>query len=245
MTEPKLRMIKEGPFPINHKLAGLVPMASEAEQAMLTVDIKNNEQREPIVLWRGEVIDGRCRQKALVTLGKHIIYKELDATLTEEEVRIYVKSVNTRRNLTSTQKAMSACRESLREDEHRSVATIAKSWGVSKDIVFNARYITKNNPNMADALFDGKSVPIIDSTGNSKVTNKITVVYSYLKRLEESTTESTEYGWGDDTYIKTQAGKEWYYTQIAMMKTGTTAQTQMLIAELANYKFPDGTTGES
>lgn len=245
MTEIKVRLSKDGPFEINHKLAGLVPMAGEAEQAVLTTDIEANEQREPIVLWHGEVVDGRCRQKALTALGKHILYKELAEALTEEEVRIYVKSVNTRRNLTPTQKVMAACKESLRPDEGRSVFQLAKSWGIGKEILTNARYIARTRPDLVDILFNGKSINIIDSGGNSKVTNKITTIYAYLKRLEESVSEDTEYGWGDNTYIKTQAGKEWYYTQIAMLKAGTPAQTQMLIAELANYKFPDSTTGES
>ena len=39
MTDIKTRLNKDGAFPINSKLAGLVPMATEAEQAVLTADI--------------------------------------------------------------------------------------------------------------------------------------------------------------------------------------------------------------
>lgn len=242
MTDVQVRLIKDGAFPVNDKLAGLVPMASDAEQAVLMADIKDSEQRDPIVLWRGEVVDGRCRQKALTTLGKHILYKELDNSLTEDEVRVFVKSVNIRRNLTPTQKVMSACRESLREGETRAVAIIAKTWGISRDILGNARFIAKENPEWLDILFNGGSVEIIDNNGKPKYTNKITTIYAYLKKLSEAVEEDDVHAWKEDAYIKTQAGKEWYYEQVANMEQ--TVKTKMLIAELANYKFVKETSDE-
>ena len=238
MTQVKTRLSNEGPFPINQKLAGLVPMANEAEQAVLTADIKENEQQDPIVLWRGEVVDGRCRQKALTMLNKHILYRELDDNLTEDEVRVFVKSVNTRRNLTTTQKVMSACKESLREGETRPLQVIAKAWGISKEILVNARFIAKERPGMAELLFNGKSVEIIDNSGNAKLTNKITTIYAYLKKLSEAVQEDTQHAWQADTYVKTQVGKEWYYDQVASMDSQSDKiRLRMLVAELANYKF--------
>ena len=245
MTEVKVRLNKDGAFPVNDKLAGLVPMATEAEQAALTADIKDNHQRDPIVLWRGEVVDGRCRQKALVILGEHILYRELDDSLTEDEVRVFVKSVNIRRNLTPTQKVMSACRESLREGETRAVAIIAKTWGISRDILGNARFITKENPDMAETLFNGGSVEVIDANGRAKLTNKVTTIYAYLKKLSEAVEEDNQHAWQEDTYIKTQAGKEWYYTQVSSLDSQTDIlRVKMLLAELANYKFSTGETDD-
>ena len=231
--EIKTRLNKDGAFPVNHQLAGIVPMASVAEQAILTEDIARHEQREPITLWKGEVVDGRCRQQALVTLGKHILYKELDEALTVDEVRVYVKSVNTRRNLTPTQKVMIACRSSL-EVEGPSIGVAAKAWGVSDIIVKNARYITKVRPDIAEELFNGKSVEVIDDKGQSKLTNKVTVVYAHLRKLEEAVVEDTTHAWQADTYIKAQAGKEWYYD---IVQGVSDVRVRMALAELANYKF--------
>lgn len=245
MTDIKVRMSKEGSFPINHKLAGLVPMANEAEQTVLMLDIEKSEQRDPIILWRGQVVDGRCRQKALTTLGKHILYRELDDNLTEDEVKVFVKSVNTRRNLTPTQKVMIACKESLQEDENRSIPTIAKTWGISKDILFNARFISKERPEFIEPLFNGESVKIIGNDGLDKYTNKITTIYAYLKKISEQVVENTEYAWKEDSYIRTQAGKEWYYAQVSdIEKSSDNVRTKMLIAELANYKFNGVETSE-
>ena len=235
MNEIKVRLSKDGAFPVNESLAGLVPMASDAEQAVLMADIRDNEQRDAIVLWRGAIVDGRCRQKALTTLGKHILYKELDNSLTEDEVKIFVKSVNTRRNLTPTQKVMIACRESMQPNSTKALAVIAKSWGISKEILGNARFIVKEKPEWEEALFNGGAVAVIDKNGAEKYTNKVTTIYAYLKRLSEAVEEDETHAWKEDAYIKTQAGKEWYYEQVANMEQ--TVKTKMLIAELANYKF--------
>ena len=238
MTDIRVRLSKDGGFPVNHSLAGLVPMASDAEQAVLMADIEEHEQRDPIILWRGAVVDGRCRQMALTTLGKHILYRELDDELTEDEVKIFVKSVNTRRNLTNTQKVMIACKESTRDTETRSVHVIAKSWGISQDILKNARYIAKERPEFIDRLFNGESVTIHDTDGSEKITNKVTTIYAYLRKLAEKVNEDRQHAWKEDAFITTQAGKNWYYDQVADMETSRdNTRVRMLIAELANYKF--------
>ena len=235
--EMKIRDIKDGPFEI-HDLAALVPMATEVEQIALTEDIKENGQRDAIVLWRGKVVDGRCRQKALVTLGRHIMYKELDDSLTEDEVAIFVKSVNTRRNLTITQKAMSAAKSKLEGRDKRANPIIAKSWTIGLELFKNAKYIWEHNKSMAQDLFDGKAVNIIDAKGNATTSSKVTAVYAYLRRLAEAVAEVEEetYGWDANSYIKTQAGKEWFYATIQSIKDKD-IDVNMLIAELANYKF--------
>lgn len=236
MTETKVRKPSEGPFPINEKLAGIVPMALPAEQAALTNDLMNSGQKDPIVLWKGEVVDGRCRQKALVTIGKEILYRELDSSLTEEEVKVFVKSVNIRRNLTTAQKIISACRESMVPGS-ASIVAIAKSWGIGDKTLKNARYIARERPEFIDPLFNGKTVKIENAEGKGIESNKITAIYAFLKRKEESVVENTDHAWVEDSYIKTQAGKEWYYRQLEEICMIGEKKTKMLIAELANYKF--------
>lgn len=223
-------------YPINEELAGLVPMANEAEQVILKNEIKEeNGLLLPVILWRGAIVDGRCRQKACIELGIEMLVEELDAKLTFDEVAKKVKGYNSRRNLTTTQKIMSACRQSLKSSCKLSTTQIAKSWGIGRDILSNARFITAENPEMAELLFNGKSVEIMDNQGRVKYTNKVTTIYAYLKKLAEAVEEDDTHAWKEDAYIKTQAGKEWYYEQVANMEQ--TIKTKMLIAELANYKF--------
>lgn len=232
----RVRLLNVGEaLPINERLAGLVPMAMEDEQEALTRDIEANGLREPVVLWRGEIVDGRCRQKACLVLGRQIMAKELDDELTEEDVRVFVKSVNTRRNLTSTQKLISACKESLRPGGP-TISAVAKAWGVGEALLNNARYIARNRPGFIEPLFNGKSVSIVDIHGREVLSNKISAIYAYLQRQSRSVEEVVEYGYAENAYIKTQAGKDWYYSQLANMND---VSVRMALAELANFKFTD------
>ncbi len=218
-----------------HEFAALVPMASEAEQAALNQDVLENGLRDPIVLWKNQIIDGRCRQIACEFAEEKIRFKELDDNLTEEEVRITVKSLNTRRNLTSTQKAMSACKSYLDPTTKKgSIKKTADAWGVSKGILDNALYVAKRNPEFIQPLFNGRTVKIINQNGKEVETIKITAIYSYIKKMEENAKENNEHSWNPDSYITTQLGKEWYYSKVKDIKE---PETRMMIAELANYKF--------
>ena len=216
-------------------LAALVPMASDAEQAALTQDIKENNLREPIVLWRGQVVDGRCRLKAWELIGwdaKNIPTKELDTNLSEDDVKIFVKSVNTRRNLTMTQKIISAVKELI--DTKKASKDVSNSWGISKAILDNAKYIYKKRIDYIEPLFNGESVWIMNNKGEESQTNKVSAVYASIKREQEQIIEDTQHGWQEDTMIKTQAGKDWYYS---MVENDDITMYRRLIAELANYKF--------
>ena len=221
---------------INHKIAGVVPMASIEEQNALTLDIRKNGQLEPIVLWQGKIIDGRCRNLACLSLNIEPIIKELPWNTTEEEAIAMVKSLNTRRNLTLTQKIISACRVSLDKNIHGKVSDIAREWGISFPTLKNARYIAKYRPEFIEPLFNGRSVNILNSSGEEMQSNKITTIYAYIKRDKENTEEDITHAWHEDSFINTQKGKEWYYNQIKNNKIKD-VPTKMMIAELANYKF--------
>lgn len=230
-----MNIIRAESFPINEELAGVVPMACEAEQQVLTADIMSNGLREPVKLWRKQIVDGRCRQKACLLAGIPVDATELDDSLTEDEVRVYVKSVNTRRNLTHTQKTLTAAYEAMRPTGP-TVVTAAKAWAVSKVLVHNAIYIINNQPDIATTLFNGGAVNIVSKYGKEVTTNKVSAVYAHLRRLAEDVKESTEHGWEANGYIKTQAGKDWYYDKVNSLGVRDVA-TQMMVAELANYKF--------
>lgn len=230
--------LKEGEsFEVNEELAGIVPMANMAEQAALTEDIRENGLREPVLLWRNKIVDGRCRQKACLATGVRIKAKELDDKLTYDDVMVVVKSLNTRRNLSHTQKLISACKETFRSTNSKSVKEIALAWGVSGTLLKNARYIYTERPEFIDPLFNGNSVTIIGSNGKETQTNKISAIYAYIKREEENATRNDDHGWNPDAQIKTQAGKEWYYGVIKSIAKDTSVPIRMMMVELANFKF--------
>ena len=230
--------LKEGEsFEINEELAGIVPMANMAEQAALTEDIRENGLREAVLLWRNKIVDGRCRQKACLATNTPVRAKDLNDDLTEEDVMVVVKSLNTRRNLSPTQKLISACKETFNPKNSKSVKELALAWGISFTLLKNARYIYTERPEFIEPLFQGNSVIIVGSNGKETQTNKISAIYAYIKREEENANRNDEHGWNPDAQIKTQAGKEWYYVQLGIIGKDTTVHIKMLLSEHANLKF--------
>ncbi|WNC71027.1 hypothetical protein RGQ13_12920 [Thalassotalea psychrophila] len=227
-------------FPINEKLAGIVPMAIPVEQEALTINIKENGLRESVVLWRGDIVDGRCRQKACTLARVAVRAKYLDDDLTEEDVSTFVKSVNTRRNLTTAQKIMVASKESFREGS-KSLTDIAKSWAIGRRTLTMANYMSKARPEFIEPLLNGLTVHIVDAKGNQAQTNKISAIYAHIKREEEDVTEVPSHEWSANENIHTQAGRDWFYEFIK--ETGTTnVKVMMELVVRANDKFKDDNT---
>jgi hypothetical protein len=237
MTNKKELKIGEV-FPINEKLAGIVPMATPAEQEALTANIMENGLNEPIVLWLNEIVDGRCRQLACTAAGVAVRAIDLDDKLTEEEVVRLIKGANTRRNLTMAQKIMVASKESLKEGS-KSLTDIAKSWAISRRILTMANYMSKARPEFIEPLLNGSTVPIINAKGKHTQTNKITAIHAYIKREEEDVTPTDTHTWSANLYINTQAGKDFFFEFIRETNT-----SDVRVFEPIAYWINDNFTAE-
>lgn len=225
-------------YPID-ELANIVAMANEAEQIALTEDIKRNGQREPAVLWQGRIVDGRCRQLACHTLGIELLVREVDSKLTREEVAAVVKSLNTRRNLTDMQKAMSAYKQ--QEAAWQTNEDIAKQWGLPVSTYKNARYVAMNRPEFVEPLFNGKSIEVLDPDKGYKITtNKINTLARIVKKTREKTLvvvdDSELVSFKVDGLIKTEEGKNAYYS---IVNTCNVTDMRIITAliEWANLKY--------
>jgi DNA modification methylase/ParB-like chromosome segregation protein Spo0J len=94
-----------------HEACNIFPMMAPDEFAGLVADIRANGQREPIWLYRGEVIDGRNRLKACAEIGIEPQFREWDGDGSLVE---FVVSLNLhRRHLSSGQRA--ACGSEIEE----------------------------------------------------------------------------------------------------------------------------------
>lgn len=224
-------------YPV-HELANIVAMASEKEQLALTEDIRENGQTEAAVLWKGKLVDGRCRQLACETLEIDLKIRTLDSSLTEEEVSKIVKSLNTRRNLTMTQKIASAYKQQL--STHETNGSVSRQWAISDRSLKNFKYVAKHRPELVDTLFDGRSVVVMDSEkGYEVTTNKVSTLSRVIKKnleygkVAEDLSESIEFS--AEGVIKTEMGKAWYYSIVT--RKNLDVETKMYMVELANYKF--------
>lgn len=214
MSNPySTRPHSEGGFPVNEELAGLVPMISPPEQLALELSLINTGQAMPIAIWRGEIVDGRCRQKCLLKLKMPINYVELNSNDSEKVIEGYVKAVNTRRNLEKSQKVMIAGLESVKKTA--SAKELAKQWAVSLCSINNAKYLWRRYPVVARTLFDGLPVEIVDHKGFTIATRHITPVYRYYKKLDESSVfidedfMATDLGSELDMTKLTETGRRW------------------------------------
>jgi hypothetical protein len=88
-----------------HPLCSLFPVLSGPDLAALAADIKTHGQREPILLFNGEILDGRNRFKACEIAGVKPRFKKF----TGDDPAALVASLNLhRRHLTDSQRAMLA-----------------------------------------------------------------------------------------------------------------------------------------
>lgn len=223
------------------ELANLVPIANPSEFNALKEDIKLNGQRDPILLWHGKVVDGRNRQEACKQLGVDVKVSKLDDTLSRNEVTAIVKSANTRRNLTETQKVMSAVK--YQKQYGGTNNNISTAWGISERTFKNGKYIAENRPEFIDPLYQGKSVKIMDVVKEIEVTtNKINGIARLVKAelehgniiIDES--EIVDFTFSVDGLLKTENAKQWFYQK----KDDLGFKSPQIIAdyiELANLKF--------
>ena len=76
-----------------HKLTETHPIMGDSQFAALVEDIKNKGQLQPVLVYRGKIVDGRHRLRALKLLAKETIKVErLNNNLTIDEVSLLVDS---------------------------------------------------------------------------------------------------------------------------------------------------------
>lgn len=151
-------------YPI-HPAANLMPRLGDAGIAALAADIKANGLHEPVVLFDGQVLDGRHRLAACELAGVEPTYRTL--TTCPDPVA-FVLSINVRRrHLSTSQLAMVAGRvavssvPNLVRDGERSVDAAARMvGGVEKSSVILAVATLKNGIPELAALVDGDELAV-------------------------------------------------------------------------------------
>jgi hypothetical protein len=93
------------PLPV-HPVAAGFPLIEGAEFDALVEDIRRHGQRQPAVTYKGQLIDGRNRQRGVQVLGRRLKTVEWDGRGSLADL---VSSLNLRRrNLTPSQLAAAA-----------------------------------------------------------------------------------------------------------------------------------------
>ena len=106
-----------------HPLAKMIPLISLGDLDRLIYDIKNQGVKEPLILFDGQVLDGRNRLAVAAVLGEPVDVREFDGD--EKAARAYVWSANAaRRHLTIPQIALAAERFGFVDDAKREAGPV-------------------------------------------------------------------------------------------------------------------------
>jgi hypothetical protein len=153
-----------------HPLAALFPELLPEELAQLARDIKERGQLEPIVLYKGLILDGRNRYKACQLVGVNPRIEEFNAQISERSPEEFVLSRNLRRrHLSVGQKAAVALEWSEQielsaapeknKGRGRPKGTLpegAKRIGIDERRVFEVRRIRDTLPSLYHEVKAGK-----------------------------------------------------------------------------------------
>lgn len=135
-----------------HPAADLFPLMGADELASLAEDIKANGLRQPVVLDAdGRVLDGRNRLRACEAAGVEPQFVTVEAEV--DPVALVVSLNVKRRNMTASQRAVSAAEEA--KISPRSVADSGATFEVSPAYVKFARALVERDRAGADAVKNG------------------------------------------------------------------------------------------
>lgn len=157
-----------------HKFAELLPEMNSIEWEALLEDIRVNGQQEPIILYHGQILDGRNRYRAISKLNREPITTNFKGD--DAEALALVKSRMMHRNLTESQKAAVAIQylpefEKLAVSrmktggvgtgsqgslEGRATDNAGALFGVSGRYIQDARIIYERDRRLFDDVFNGR-----------------------------------------------------------------------------------------
>jgi hypothetical protein len=171
-----------------HALSKAFPNLSDEEFAALKDSIKRNGQRDRILLFEGQILDGWHRYRACLELGKEPIF----GVFTGDAVECVIDKNIHRRQLTSSQRAMTlaTCNAwrgigsnqhdqlSHQYDTSLSVRELAKKAKVSKVTAQRAKVISvRGNKELQQLVRDGslplsKAIHTLEPEGTSNKKQK-------------------------------------------------------------------------
>jgi ParB-like chromosome segregation protein Spo0J len=120
-----------------HPLADVFPLMKGKEFDELVADIKARGLVEPIVTFKGKILDGRNRARACAEAGVKPHYREFVGT--DEDARAFVISANIRRRHLTAAQARALIKELLKANPETSDRQIAKMVNKSPTTVGKVR----------------------------------------------------------------------------------------------------------
>ncbi len=166
-----------------HELAATTPTMTTSQFDALVRDIDINGQLDPVVLYRGKIIDGRHRYRALIQLGvEFILCVKMTNNSTKEDIMTVIRSKETRRHESACQLAISAYRYMLSNpDKKLTQSDAANIFGANIKQLRKAMTIADKHkrPDILELLFNGDKLNI-GSTYKPFATDSLITIDKWL-----------------------------------------------------------------
>jgi len=164
------------------------PNLSLSQFLSLCHSIDEFGQQEPVKLYNGEIIDGRHRLKAMISLGQTTINAvNIVNKLTDIELQEYVINTDNRRHCTQTQKAILAYRyyvNALNVNIKTTQQDVARRFGIGIRILKQASSIGRlGREDILNSLIDG--IYVSSPMDRNKKSNSIGTVLKWFQEYEK------------------------------------------------------------
>jgi hypothetical protein len=149
MTDPKPEAVGKFKYP-PHPIAEIFPLLDpiSAEFLALMDDIKENDLREPIMLYEDRILDGRNRYLALETSGREIKEAHFKKYYGSDPIGFVLSANLHRRHLNESQRAMVGAKMAsfeVGDNQHKlegvSIDTASKLLNVGRASIARARRV--------------------------------------------------------------------------------------------------------
>lgn len=164
-----------------HELTKTHPVMTQEQFDMFREDIRKNGQIEPVLVYRGKVVDGRHRTRALEEIGEtKIKIHRLPNNMTIDAVKDRVDSSEVRRHQTPTQLAIRGYRlykSGMKQPD------AAKKSGCSLANLKHVVAIEKlGRIDIVDRLERGYKINVSDDTRFAKMSDSLLAIVGMIKR---------------------------------------------------------------
>lgn len=157
-----------------HPLCEIYPQMSDDDFAEFVADFETNKQTDPAIVYKGQLLDGKTRQRAAEQCGRKLIVTEWEPPTgcddVEAEIAVFVQSKNShRRHMTSSQRAMIAAAFSKYSKEGRPKKTVTEVT-VKQGESAEKNAVSRKLVNEASSILNEGSKPLQSAVRDGKVT---------------------------------------------------------------------------
>lgn len=169
-----------------HPLVETHPVMSTEQFEALKKSLEENSQIEPVTIYRGKVVDGRHRYKALMELDADVVYAtSLPNNTKLQDVQKLVAATETRRHQSATQLAVKAY-DYWKEYKCTQAEAVKVTGGSLPNLQHVAKIARLGRLDVINRLRSGGKVDVSDVKGVAKYTDSLLAIVQMLTKEQTS-----------------------------------------------------------